>query len=136
MFGVEFHPQIPLRRRYFFINCRFSSGSLPSFFPHAFPESKIGASHSGELRYVFGVFPGQPSEQERKISLDMQTYWTNFARTGDPNGNGLPAWPKFDSTAHRYLEFTDNGAVQKENLRRDYCDLFAENLKLRMGRLN
>jgi para-nitrobenzyl esterase len=101
-------------------------------FSHAFPESKIGASHSGELRYVFGIFPGEPPAQERKISEDMESYWTNFARSGDPNGKGLPVWAKFDSTARRYIEFTDNGPVPKENLRREFCDLFAENLASRM----
>jgi para-nitrobenzyl esterase len=101
-------------------------------FTHAFPESKIGASHSGELRYVFGNFPAQPTDQERKISEGMETYWTNFARTGDPNGNGLPVWPKFDTRARRYIEFTDNGPVPKEALRQEFCDLFAEDLKARM----
>jgi para-nitrobenzyl esterase len=104
-------------------------------FSHAFPESKIGASHSGELRYVFGVFPAQPAETEHKISEDMETYWTNFAKTGNPNGKGLPVWPKFDSTARRYIEFTDNEPVAKEDLRHDFCQLFDENLKARMAQL-
>jgi para-nitrobenzyl esterase len=77
-------------------------------------------------------FPAQPTDQERKISEGMETYWTNFARTGDPNGNGLPVWPKFDTRARRYIEFTDNGPVPKEALRQEFCDLFAEDLKARM----
>jgi para-nitrobenzyl esterase len=103
-------------------------------FSHAFPESKIGASHSGELRYVFGVFPGPPADTEHKISEDMETYWTNFAKTGNPNSKGLPVWSKYDSTARRYIEFTDNGPVAKEDLRHDFCRLFDENLKARMAK--
>ena len=103
-------------------------------FSHPFPESKRGAPHSGELRYVFGVLPGTPSESEKKISNDIETYWTNFARTGDPNGNGLPVWPKFDTQARRYMELTDNGPVAKETLRRDYCELFQEFVKARLAK--
>jgi hypothetical protein len=41
-------------------------------------------------------------------------------------------WPKFDTRARRYIEFTDNGPVPKEALRQEFCDLFAEDLKARM----
>jgi para-nitrobenzyl esterase len=103
-------------------------------FSHPFPESRQGASHSGELRYVFGNFPpGEVTDSERRISNDMQTYWVNFARTGDPNGSGLPVWPKYDPRERRYLEFTDNGPVAKENLRDSACRLFLELLKQKIG---
>ncbi len=48
-----------------------------------------------EIRYVFGtlgVHSGLYSRQDREISNTMRTYWTNFARDGDPNGSGVPAW--------------------------------------------
>jgi len=103
-------------------------------FSHPFPEGKRGAVHSGELRYVFGVFPAGPvADSERRISNDMQTYWTNYARTGDPNGAGLPAWPKYDTNARRYTEFTDNGPVSKENLRGAFCQLWTEFLKTKIA---
>ena len=37
----------------------------------------------------------------------MSTYWVNFVRTGDPNGAGLPVWPRYDRATERYLEFGD-----------------------------
>jgi para-nitrobenzyl esterase len=104
-------------------------------FSHPFPDSNRGAPHSGELRYVFGNFPpGAVADSERRISNEMQTYWTNFAKTGDPNGGGLPVWPKFDTKARRYIEFTDNGPVVKENLRGDFCRLFTDFMKQRMAK--
>jgi para-nitrobenzyl esterase len=63
----------------------------------------------------------------------MQEYWTNFAKTGNPNGSNLPAWPKFDPEARAYLEFTNAGPVAKEGLRRAVCDLYTEKLKRQMA---
>ncbi len=87
-----------------------------------------GAAHGSEVPFVFGTLR-QPNPTDQRISEAMQAYWTNFAKTGDPNGGNLPKWPKFDSRSRAYLDFTNPGPVAKEGLRRAACDVFAEKWK-------
>ncbi len=91
-----------------------------------------GATHGAEVAYVFGTL-ARPADADRAISSAMQQYWTNFAKTGNPNGAGLPQWPKFDATARGYIEFADSGPVAHEGLRRPFCDLYGDNVKRLMA---
>ncbi len=93
-----------------------------------------GATHGAEVSYVFGNLGTNYGAPDREISAAMQHYWTNFAKTGDPNGAGLPKWPKYDVAARGYVEFTDDGPVAHEGLRRSYCDLYVENIQRLMPR--
>jgi para-nitrobenzyl esterase len=91
--------------------------------------------HSAEVPFVFGTLlpggflGGTWNDTDRKISDQIQQYWTNFAKTGNPNGQGLPEWPKFDPKTRPYLEFTDNGPVVRQSLRPEICNLYIEALK-------
>jgi para-nitrobenzyl esterase len=108
-------------------------------YDHA-PPGKAAPSHGSEVPYVFGNLQPRSgssnasyTEADRKLSDIMQTYWTNFAKTGNPNGAGLPNWPRFDPKERDYLEFADGGSiVANTGLRRKICDLYMENWQQRM----
>ena len=51
---------------------------------------------------------------------------THSAKTGNPNGAGLPNWPKFDAKSRAYMELTNTGAVPSKELRGPVCELYRE----------
>jgi len=68
-----------------------------------------GAPHAAEIKYVLeNIDPNRYGEDDLKLSDMMGTYWTNFAKYGDPNGENLPVWPEFteDNPSVIYLKST------------------------------
>ena len=66
-----------------------------------------GARHASELPYVFRQLREHnrpaPTPKDEALSEMMRTYWTNFAKTGDPNGTGLPEWPAYSNAKPQVL---------------------------------
>ncbi|NNK38779.1 MAG: carboxylesterase family protein, partial [Xanthomonadales bacterium] len=70
---------------------------------------KLGAYHGAELPYVFATHDDWlPTDSaDRRLTAAMQAYWLAFARTGDPDAPGQPAWPLFRDDAPKLLVFED-----------------------------
>ncbi|XP_022623734.1 bile salt-activated lipase-like [Seriola dumerili] len=70
----------------------------------------VGADHADDLQFVFGkpfTTPKAYGDRHRDLSGYMIAYWTNFARTGDPNRGNLKvpvAWPEFTSAGEQFLD--------------------------------
>lgn len=85
------------------------------------PEADHGASHGVDVPYVFEnleTMNRPATEGDRRISDAMAAYWTNFAKHGDPNGPGLPAWPAFSDGSAVVMVFADTpkaGRVPSES---------------------
>jgi para-nitrobenzyl esterase len=70
-----------------------------------------GAAHAFELPYLFGMASAAQDAQHKALQATMSTYWTNFARTGDPNGPGVPAWEDFSKGSVQALDVASGGGV-------------------------
>ena len=76
---------------------------------------RYGAFHAAEIGYVFGnleLFGATPTDADRALSERMATIWTQFARTGNPNGEGLPEWPAYTQENEAYMEFGETVAAK------------------------
>ena len=68
----------------------------------------LGAFHVAEMPFVFGNDPGWPKgAQDSTLGEAIRGYWVEFARTGNPNGEGRPAWPMYEPDPDSYLELGD-----------------------------
>ena len=83
----------------------------------------MGAFHSAEIGYVFGQLDPNAKPkwrpEDRQLSELMQKYWSNFARSGDPNGPGLPEWPAYAAESGWRLMYLDAKSVARKDDQRD-----------------
>ena len=78
--------------------------------------ARYGAGHGSEVSYVFGSLNSrrgatETTPEEKKLAQIMNAYWTNFAKTGNPNGKGLPVWPQYNPQNEEMLDVELDGKV-------------------------
>eukprot|EP01133_Synstelium_polycarpum_P003717 gene3717-4285_t len=96
-----------------------------------FPECQDMVCHGLELPYVFDTVTSTNqftfTPQELQLSLDLMQYWTNFAKTGNPNTGSAPSpsleWPAFDKSSDQSLIF-QTPSFTTVGLRKSYCDFW------------
>jgi para-nitrobenzyl esterase len=93
--------------------------------------SSQGAYHSAEIEFVFQVLASKKlpwRSEDEKVSDLMSSYWTNFAKTGDPNGPGLPQWPVYKSDGSYevlHITATPYSAPDAHRARYEFLDAHA-----------
>lgn len=92
--------------------------------------TRFGAFHGAEVPFVFGTFArvfraGAPEVENADLALSeaMMGYWLRFAATGNPNGEGVPVWPRYGSRSDGWLELGDE-IQSRSGIARETCDFF------------
>jgi para-nitrobenzyl esterase len=102
----------------------FAKGGSPvylyrfSYVQSAVRDRLPATPHGGEIGFVFGTLgvasfgpPIPPTPQDLEASHVTQQYWVNFAKTGNPNGAGLPTWPRYDPGKDMIFGFNADGTA-------------------------
>lgn len=102
---------------------RFDFGSPGDLFHPA----AIGAFHSDDIEYVFGTLDSRTGAKWRpedyKLSELVQSYWTNFAKTGNPNAAGLANWPPYQPQDWQVMHLQPNPQARPDRHRDRYLFL-------------
>src|SRR5690554_4133473 len=99
--------------------------------------ARYGAGHGSEVGYVFDTLNErrdalEPSPEEKELSRMMNTYWTNFAKTGNPNGENLPVWPLYNTQKEEILDIEPDGKpIGKFDPRKARLDVIEKTSQIR-----
>ena len=111
---------------------------LFSYVPTSLQERmRYGASHASEIAYVFDNLIDRngftPAPKDKEVAKMMNSYWANFAKTGNPNGKGLPEWPGYDPKKNEVFEFKQDGSAangpDQRKARLDVIEKSAQDVK-------
>ena len=89
-------------------------------------EVNYGALHAGDVPYTFGNFLGEqgdpvaPDAMQKQVAANIISYWTNFAKNGNPNDPALPQWPQAE--AGGVMQFTPSGSKARSDSWNDRLD--------------
>ena len=98
---------------------------------------QYGAGHGSEVAYVFNNLSArwgasEATPEDKKVAQMMNTYWANFAKTGDPNGKGLPLWLEYNTQNEEILDIQPDGKlVGKPDPRKARLDVIEKAFKFR-----
>jgi para-nitrobenzyl esterase len=100
--------------------------------------ARYGAGHGSEVSFVFNTLnarwgnPGEATAQEKGLARIMNSYWTNFAKTGNPNGKDLPVWPLYDNQKEQIMDIElDGKPVSKQDPRKARFNVIGKAFKQR-----
>ncbi len=88
------------------------------------PDAQPSTPHASDIEFIFRTLPSRhlpwrPDDQ--KVSELMSQYWVNFAKTGDPNGPGLPKWPQYKAAdGYQVMHISADSAAAPDNQRDRY----------------
>lgn len=89
-----------------------------------------GAPHASDVPFAMATvrdrYGAATTARDEALGDTMNRYWANFAKTGNPNGPGLPAWPRYDPATDLLMDFAADGAARaKPDPRKARLDLVA-----------
>ena len=123
------------------LDAQVATGQAPVYryrFDLAAPPDKYhpgapGAFHSDDIEYVFGTLDARNiavwRPEDRALSEQIQQYWTDFARTGNPNGPGLPVWPTYAPPEWDVMHLDATSAMKPDAQRARYLFLQSHPVK-------
>ena len=77
-----------------------------------------GAPHATEIPFVFDTVAARYGKDltaaDEATAQAANAYWVNFAKTGNPNGQGLPEWPSYSPATEKLMDFANTGPVGRQ----------------------